>query len=108
MKSVLLIQTAYIGDAILSTVLIENIRRQYPSARIDFLVKKGNESLFDKHPHLNKVLFWNKKEGKYRQLFKLLLFIRKQRYDLVLNVQRYTATGLLCGLSGASARIGYR
>ncbi len=108
MKSVLLIQTAFIGDVILSTVLIENIHRQYPSASIDFLVRKGNESLFEKHPHVNKVLVWNKKEGKYRHLFKLLFFIRRQQYDLVLNVQRYAATGLLCGLSGASARIGYR
>lgn len=107
MKSVLLIQTAFIGDVILSTVIVENIHRQYPAARIDFLVRKGNESLFENHPYINKVLSWNKKENKYRHLFKLLYFIRKQRYDLVLNVQRYAATGLLCGLSGAPARIGY-
>lgn len=107
MKHVLIIQTAFIGDVILSTVLIENLHKHYPNAKIDFLVRQGNESLFDGHPYLNNVLVWNKKEKKYSHLFQLLLLLRKHKYDLVLTVQRYAATGLLCGLSGAKHRIGY-
>lgn len=107
MKSVLIIQTAFIGDVILSTVLVENIKRNFPDAKIDFLTKKGNESLLENHPYLSNVFTWNKKEGKYRHLFQLLKTIRRQRYDLIINVQRFAATGLLAGLSGAKQIIGY-
>jgi heptosyltransferase-2 len=107
MKSVLIIQTAFVGDVLLSTVLFENIKHSYPDASIDFLVKKGNESLLENHPFVNKVLQWDKKNGKYRNLFQLLKYIRKQRYDLVLNVQRFAATGILAAFSGAKRIIGY-
>jgi heptosyltransferase-2 len=107
MERVLIIQTAFIGDVILSTVLIENLKKQYPQARIDFLVKKGNEALLDQHPLLHEVLVWDKRNGKYKNLVKLLTHIRKQRYDLVVNVQRFAATGLLAAFSGADVVVGY-
>lgn len=107
MKSVLLIQTAFIGDLILSTVLIENLHLNYPGISIDFLVRKGNEELLQAHPFVRKVLSWDKKKSKYRHLFSLLQQIRKEEYDLVINVQRYAATGLLAGLSRAKIIIGY-
>lgn len=107
MKSVLLIQTAFIGDLILSTVLIENLHLHYPDARIDFLVRKGNEDLLEGHPYLNKVIPWNKKAGKYRSMLQLTKWIRSQQYDLVVNVQRYAATGIMAGFSKAKNIIGY-
>lgn len=107
MKSVLLIQTAFIGDLILSTVLIENLHLQYPNARIDFLVRKGNEDVLQSHPYVRKVLTWDKKKGKYRSLLALLKQIRAAQYDLVINVQRYAATGLLAGLSRGKFIVGY-
>lgn len=107
MKSVLLIQTAFIGDLILSTVLIENLHLHYPNARIDFLVRKGNEEVLQSHPYVRKVLTWDKKKGKYRSLLALLKQVRKEQYDLVINVQRYAATGLLAGLSRGKIIVGY-
>ena len=56
MKKILVIQTASIGDVILTTPVIENLREKFPEAAIDILVKKGNETLFEKHPFLHKVL----------------------------------------------------
>lgn len=107
MQRVLIIQTAFIGDVILSTVLIENLKKQYPQAEIDFLLKKGNEALFDQHPLLHEVLVWDKRNGKYKSLMKLLRHIRAQRYDLVVNVQRFAATGFLTAFSKAQVTIGY-
>ena len=57
---ILLIQTAFIGDAILATALLEKTHQFHPQAQIDFLVRKGNEALFLDHPFLNQVLVFNK------------------------------------------------
>lgn len=107
MKKILLIQTAFIGDLILSTVLIENLRKSYPNAEIDFLVKKGNEELLVQHPHLRRVFSWDKRNGKYKNLLNLRKQIRNERYDYVINVQRFAATGFLAASSNASTIIGY-
>lgn len=104
---ILLIQTAFIGDVILATSLIESIYTKYPSAQIDFLLRKGNENLLQKHPFLNDVLIWDKK-NKYKSLFELIKQVRKTSYDAVLNLQRFGATGLLTAFSNSKIKAGFK
>lgn len=103
----LVIQTAFIGDVVLATGIVEKLHRHFPDAQIDFLVRKGNEGLLHDHPYLNEVLIWDKKNGKLKNLWKMLRLIRKRRYDKVINVQRFAATGILTALSGARETIGF-
>ena len=64
----LIIQTAFLGDAILATALIEKLNDYFPKSNIDFLVKKGTESLFKNHPKINQLLVFNKSNNKYVRL----------------------------------------
>ncbi len=107
MRSFLIIQTAFIGDVILATPIIEKLHRHYPDAAIDVLVRKGNEHLLEGHPKLREVLIWNKKEQKYRNLFKLASEIRVRRYDEIINVQRFAASGFLTAFSQAKKKTGF-
>ncbi len=91
---------------ILATPLIENLKNRFPQAQIDFLVRKGNEGLLEDHPKLTSLLIWDKKK-KYQSLFSLLLRIRKNRYDLVVCVQRFFNAGLLTALSKAKTKVGF-
>src|SRR6478736_3563845 len=68
MQKFLVIQTAFIGDVVLATGIIEKLHQYYPHAQIDFLVRKGNEALLDQHPFLHQVLIWDKKKNKYHFL----------------------------------------
>lgn len=106
MKKFLVIQTAFIGDVVLATGIVEKLHAFYPDAQIDFLVRKGNEGLLKDHPFV-RVLVWNKKQHKLRNLFGLWWKIVRARYDVVVTVQRYAATGFLAGLSFARRRIGF-
>lgn len=107
MKKILIIQTAFIGDVVLTTALVEKLYPYFPNGKIDFLVRKGNESLLNNNPHLNEILIWNKKENKTRNLFSVLKKIRSNHYDVVINVQRFFSTGLLTAFSGAKQTIGF-
>ncbi|HEX5024401.1 MAG TPA: glycosyltransferase family 9 protein, partial [Agriterribacter sp.] len=107
MQKFLIIQTAFIGDVVLATALVEKLHAFFPGARIDFLLRKGNEGLLKGHPYLNEVLIWDKKQGKYASLWQLLKLIRKRKYDKVINIQRFGATGALTAFSNAKERIGF-
>jgi ADP-heptose:LPS heptosyltransferase len=107
MPKFLIIQTAFIGDVVLATGMVEKLHAHFPAAQIDFLVRKGNEGLLNNHPLLNEVLVWDKKQQKYRNWWRTLKQIRSRKYDTVINVQRFAATGLLTGFSGAKEKIGF-
>jgi len=104
---ILVIQTAFIGDVVLATPVIEKLHKHFPDARIDFLLRKGNESLFTGHPFLHNVLIWDKKTNKTSNLIKLIKQIRSTKYDMVINLHRFASSGLITFLSGAKERIGF-
>ena len=106
MRKILVIQTASIGDVILATAVLEKLHTYFPEAELDFLVKKGMEGLFTDHPFINKVIVWDK-AGKQREFLRLIKQVRKNQYDLVVNIQRFTRTGLLTVLSGAKVSVGF-
>ncbi len=108
MNKILVIQTAFIGDVILATALIEKLHASFPEAKIDFLVRGGNESLLKGHPFINEVIVWQKKENKYKNLFSLAKKIRQSKYDYVVNLQRFMASGFLTWRSNAKHRIGFK
>ena len=104
---ILVIQTAFIGDVILATALLENIHLEYPEAQLDFLVRKGNESLTAGHPFIHETLIFDKKKNKYRHLLQLVKKIRRAKYDYVINAQRFATTGIITVLSGGKHTIGF-
>ena len=106
-KNILVIQTAFIGDAILASSVVEKLHLFFPKARISLLVRKGNESLYANHPFLHQTLVWNKQEGKYKSLFQLLKQVRKQKFDTVINLHRFASSGFITAFSKASYTSGY-
>jgi len=107
LKNFLIIQTAFTGDVILATPLVEKLHQFYPASRIDFLLRKGNEGLLINHPYLNEVLVWDKKNGKIKNLISLLFKIRKNNYYAVINLHRFSSSGFLTVLSGAKFKTGF-
>ena len=105
--AILLIQTAFIGDVILATALLEFLHQTQPDTPVDFLVRKGNEGLLTGHPHVRRVLVWDKQHAKYRGLWQLLGQIRRAGYGRVVTLQRFASTGFLTAFSGAPERIGF-
>lgn len=107
MKKILIIQTASLGDVVLATPIIECLSEAYPNAEIDFLLKYGYQDIFSHHPKLHNIYIWDKREKKYDRLWELIKIIRENKYDAVINVQRFASTGLMTALSGSKIRIGF-
>lgn len=108
MRKVLFIQTAFLGDVVLSTSVMEAWHKAHPEDAVDVLVRKPMQTLFEGHPWLREVHAWDKRprvKGKdWRRLIKV---IRSRRYDVVVNLHRHASSGILTALSMAEVRIGY-
>jgi len=58
-SKVLIIQTAFLGDAVLITSLLEKIRLESPNTLVHLLVRKGLEGIFKAYPYSHLVQVWN-------------------------------------------------
>jgi heptosyltransferase-2 len=105
-KAFLLIQTAFIGDVILATSVLERLHRVHPDASIDMVVRKGNESLLKGHPFLRKVYVWDKAR-KYAGLWRVIQEVRSERYDIAINLQRFASSGLITSAARAKEKVGF-
>jgi heptosyltransferase-2 len=95
---ILIIQTAFLGDVILATSVVNSIKAQYPEAQVDLLVKKGNELLVLGHPNIHRVLTFDKSR-KWRDILRLVRANRATRYDFIVNLHRFASSGLIAVLS---------
>lgn len=100
---ILVISLAGIGDTLLATPLIRELRANFPEARIDALVLwAGSKDLLEANPNLDSVYQHNfLKSGKAASL-SFLRPLRNQRYDVSINSHpqsriHYRATAWLVG-----------
>ncbi len=106
-KKILVIQTSFLGDAILATSILESLHKSNPNYELHLLVRKGNEALFEGHPFLKTCWVWDKKANKLGNLLRMISAIRSEKFDVIVNVHRYLSSGLITALSGAKTRIGF-
>ena len=107
-QRILIIQTAFLGDVILITSILEKLHLFYPEAQIDILIKKEAEQLFRCHPFIRNVILWQKKRRKYWNLLKIIRKLRFSKYNLLINFQRHASTGFISVFSKADYTIGFQ
>lgn len=107
MQKFLIIQTAFLGDVILATPICNELKRLFPQAQIDILVRKGNEGILSNHPAIDNIYTFNKKEGKLKEIKRLIKTIRAQHYTYAINLHRFGSSGFITWRSGAKYKIGF-
>lgn len=108
MNRILIIQTAFLGDVILATPVASELKRLFPESSIDFLVKKGNESLLKNHRDIDQVFVFDKSNGKWKSMRALIRQFRQEKYDLVINLHRFGSSGIIASFSGGRKKYGFK
>jgi heptosyltransferase II len=102
-------QTSFLGDAVLTLPLIQNLARRFPGASIDYFVRQGLAELFQPHPDIRKVIAIDKR-GQDRGLKGIVhsaARLRRGGYDLLLSPHTSLRTAMVLALSSIPLRIGY-
>ncbi len=108
---ILVIALAGIGDALLATPLIHELRANYPDAQVDALVLwAGSKDLLEGNPHLNTVYQRNLIKSSKGESLRFLRSLSRQQYDLSINThpQSRIHYRLAARLVGARKRISHR
>lgn len=104
-KRILIIKLRGIGDVILSTGIIKNLLAEFPGARIDYLTEKPSRAALTGIKEINEILLLERKSN--TQKLKLIMEIRKRKYDLVFDFFSNPTTALITFFSGARYRAGF-
>ncbi|MCI0512120.1 glycosyltransferase family 9 protein [candidate division KSB1 bacterium] len=109
-QKVLIIQTAYPGDVILTTPLIAATQLIFPNARIDFLTTPVSANLIETQPAVNRVIVFAKR-GPDRGIRGLLRLVKKlrtgEKYDLALIPHRSWRSAALPWAAQIRTRLGF-
>ncbi|TGQ04844.1 MULTISPECIES: glycosyltransferase family 9 protein [unclassified Mesorhizobium] len=111
--SILVIQTKYIGDMVLTSAVVRNLRLSFPGARITILCTPGLCSFVVAQKIADDALGFDRRgKGKgllarLSEYYDLIGELRRRRFDLTIDLSDSRTSRLLHGLVGAPLRVGF-
>ncbi len=107
--SILIIQTAFIGDVVLTTPLIRSIAMHFPGAAIHVLVTPQTADILLANPHIEKVIVYDKRARDKSMAASLRLIgdLRTQRYEMAFLPHRSLRSAWLAYGAGIPERTGF-
>ncbi len=108
--SLLVVQTSFLGDVVLTTPLVSALRRCVAPRRLDVLVRPEAAPLLDGHPDVDRVLI-DDKRGRDRGALGALRIagrLRRERFDVVVSPHRSLRTALVLAAARIPRRVGFR
>jgi heptosyltransferase II len=109
MEKILVIQTAFIGDAILTLPMIEKLKEKFPADEIQVLCIPSTQEIFSASPFVSEVLVMDKKNT-HKSILRLYGFIneiKSRSYTKIFSPHRSFRTSLIVMQSGVRDTYGF-
>lgn len=107
-NKILIIQTAFLGDLILTLPLVREIKNKIPDSYIAMLVRAENVNAVRDVKQIDEIITDNKKEKSFfAEFFRILSILKSKKFDIALIPHRSLRSALLGYLSGIKIRIGF-
>lgn len=103
-QRILVIKPRAIGDILLSTPVLKNLRAAFPALQIDFLCESFAADVVRGNPAVNDVLTFNKKIDSTLSIIRM---VRQRKFDIVMDLFANPRTAMITRWSGAKHRIGF-
>lgn len=108
-QNILLVQTGFLGDVVLSTPVISSLKKIYPDAAITLMTTPLAAPLVEHHPGVTEVIRYDKR-GRDRGLSGLLgmaRLLRSRRFFAAFSLHKSYRTALLLAAAGIRPRYGF-
>jgi len=104
--SFLIVLMGSLGDVARGLCVATHIKKHLPGSKVTWLIEPKWVALVDVHPHIDNVIVFNRALNAFG-VFGLRKQMKKQHFDIVLDLQRHLKSGFFSFLSGAKRRIGF-
>ncbi len=105
-KKILLVQLRQLGDIILTTPCIREIKKKWPDASIDFLAHPMGKLILEGNPYIDNLILYDEKASWLSQM-KFLQSLKANRYDLVLDFMYNPRSALYSFATRAPRRLAF-
>jgi lipopolysaccharide heptosyltransferase II len=107
--NILLIRLRLIGDVVFTTPVLRALRREFPEARLAYVVEREAAAVVKGHPDIDELIVVPRRRGIRRVLddVRLARRLRASRFDLVIDLHGGPRSSWLARATGAAQRIGY-
>lgn len=107
---ILLVQTSFLGDTILSTPVIAGVHSAFPNARLYMMTTPASAALVKRDPLIDGIIVYDKRgrEAGLFGIFKMAARLRSLDFDMAYVLHRSYRTAMLLKLSGIPVRIGFK
>jgi heptosyltransferase-2 len=103
-----IMQTAFLGDAVLTVPLVEKTAQIFKNAKITIITRPETEQIFNHLPQVTKVIIDNKKNTPRLESFaKLLGSLKSGKFDMILIPHRSLRSALAAFLAKIPVRVGF-
>jgi len=106
-KRILVIKLKQPGDVLVSTPVIDALKAAWPGCHLTYLVSKGTEDMVAGHPGLDGLMVVDRRGETWGQALRFIGELRRQRFDLVLELSGGDRGAIYAWLSGARERLGF-
>ena len=103
---ILCIQLRQMGDVIMTTPATRQLRELYPDAEIVFMTEPLGANVYKNNPFVSRVWVVKRKPS-LRETLSLMLAIRREKFDLVIDFFSNPKSAQLTFASGAKRRLGF-
>jgi len=109
-QNLLILQTSFLGDTVLTLPLIAEVRRRFPVDRLTVICQPMSRELLQDHPAIDEIIIDDKKngDGGWRGLRAKAAALSTKNFTLALTPHKSLRSALMLYLAGIPTRVGFR
>ena len=109
-EKILVVQTSFLGDVVLTTPLLSEIGRRFPKAELSVLCTPQAKSILEGNPDIHEIITYDKKGDArgWMGLWRKARDLRARGFSLAFSPHKSLRTALLLFLSRIPRRLGFR
>ncbi|MDM8537884.1 lipopolysaccharide heptosyltransferase II [Desulfobacterales bacterium HSG17] len=115
-KNILIIKPSALGDIVHSLPFLAAVKKQFPDAKIDWVVAHGLHTFLEGHPMINRLWVIKKDQWKkfdhvsqtFREINELKKGLKASNYDVAVDLSGLFRSGVITYYSKAKIKLGFK
>lgn len=114
-EKILIVKPSSLGDVVHALAFLDAFKKKHPDTSVHWVIAKGLENILERHPMIDKLWIIEKDKWKrpsrffqtLKELRGLFQALKRERFDLVIDLQGLLRSGIISWFTRATAIVGF-